>query len=444
MTKRDKTRNSIWCLAPAILGVMLAAPVPQISARPHLSIEPAGAQEWRLGWEATPGHRYELWHSPDLGAWEPVEGSPFRPATAVAEVLLPSTGNRSFYRLVDLGAAPITREVFFSNPGPTGNEIDLTLEDKIIELLEAAEPGSTVRGALYTWSRTRMSNAFIAAHQRGVEIRLIVGSDFQAVDLLIAGLPPGNVLKCPGPLGLAGGCHGDRINHNKFFLFPLLADGSEEVVVQSSANFTNPQIRNNNNMVVIRGDGQLYQAYLKYWQDLSRQFTDLNYYRTVSTDDGTKVYFFPRNEASGTTGAGDPIVELLDGFAVGPGSSIRIAMAFWSNARTEIARRLVSLRAAGCDVAVIVNPSNTGGDIFNILENGGIPVTRFAPVHSKYLLLNDLPNRQRRRLVYTGSHNYTGPALRQNDETLLRIVDEVLYEAFLEDWQRMREHPLAN
>lgn len=43
-----------------------------------------------------------------------------------------------------------------------------------------------------------------------------------------------------------------------------------------------------------------------------------------------------------------------------------------------------------------------------------------------------------RRVVFTGSHNWTGPALDSNDETMLRVIDDGVYDAFVADWTRAR------
>ena len=43
-----------------------------------------------------------------------------------------------------------------------------------------------------------------------------------------------------------------------------------------------------------------------------------------------------------------------------------------------------------------------------------------------------------RRLVFTGSHNWTGPSLDQNDETLLRVERDEVFNAFVADLARVR------
>lgn len=176
---------------------------------------------------------------------------------------------------------------------------------------------------------------------------------------------------------------------------------------------------------------------------LARQQRELDYTPAVASAEGVTIWVSPQRSADPRTGGGDPVIAALSDFVAGPGAAIHVAMAFWSDARPAIAHRLVELRRAGAQVRVIVAPDGTGASIFEILAAGGVEVTRHDGVHSKYMLVHSMPQRRARRLVYAGSHNYTSPALRSNDESLLRLDDDALYEAFLADWQRLRAHPLA-
>lgn len=157
-----------------------------------------------------------------------------------------------------------------------------------------------------------MAEAFIEAWQRGVDVQLVVGSAFPAVDLLLAAMPE-RVFICRDAAGTPNGCMGGRINHNKFILFSRLNDGSTDVTVQSSANFTEVQLPNANNLVVVRHQAALYAAYRQYWQDLAARPLNPDYYRMADGGAGIRVWFFPRAGANGSTGEMDPIVEQLDG-----------------------------------------------------------------------------------------------------------------------------------
>ena len=407
-----------------------------------LTLEPTAAGPLRLRWPTLPGASYQLEDSPQLQSWTPVANFPRRAADFSLYQDVPLLPGSRFFRLWETETTPADQEVYFSSPGPTGTEDDLSLERRLRDMLARTPSGASVRGAIYTWTRETMAEAFIDAAARGVDVRLIVGSDFPAVDLLRAALP-GRVTTCRDTDGTPNGCQGGRINHNKFLLFSALADGSKQVTVQSSANFTETQLPLANNLVIIREDAALYAAYLKYWNDLAQQPRNPNYFRSEPGDVGTRVTFFPRASASGTTGLGDPIVEQLATIDPSAGGSIQITMAFWTSARRAIAQRLVALHQAGCRVAVVTHPTQASAEILQILRAGGIPVTLLAAIHSKYLLLDALCQGRPQRLVLTGSHNYTGPALTENDETLLQLSHPRLYDAFLADWRRLQAHPLG-
>ncbi len=398
----------------------------------------------RLRWPTLPGAAYHVRESETLRSWTDVAGASWRADDFSLDFEAPLQPGARFFRVQEDDSLPPGQEVFFSAPGPGGEEADLTLEDRLLGLLEQAEAGSTVRAAVYTWTRTRMAEAFIAAFQRGVDVRLVVGSDYPAVELLLAALP-GRVVICRDAAGGPCGCHGGsgRINHNKFFLFSALADGSTDVVVQSSANLTALQTTMGNNFVIVRDNAALHAAYLRYWNDLASRQPNANYYRTVAGGAGTRVWFFPHAAANGSTGAGDPVVEQLDAITPAGGGSLHVAMAFWTGPRRAIAQRLAALHRGGCVVSVVVHPQETSAEIISILRAAGVPVTLMPVVHSKYLLIDAVHEGERKQIVLTGSHNYTGPALTGNDETLLRLTHPRVYRDFLADWRRLAAHPLA-
>jgi PLD-like domain len=429
---------SAWAWIAGMLllaGAALAAPGP-------LSISFSLPSALHLHWPTIPGRQYHLEESADLSTWRP--GSPFTATTLEATRTL-TTGSGitpRYFRIAETRTAPEWQTAFFCLPGPNGTEPDFTLENKVTELLDNADPGSTVRVSIYLWDREEMIAPFAAAAGRGVDVRIICGSDSPAIDGLLAALP-GRVLVCRNEQGEPVGCNGGPINHNKFYLFSALGDGSRDTVVQSSANLCNHQLLHANNMVVLRNETALFQAYQQYWTDLSAHLGNLNYYRTAVSPGGAEAGFFPRGFASGGTGALDPVVQVLRDVNPAMGGSIHVAMAFWTSPRRAIADWLVSINRGGCPVTVLVDSEDTTAPIVNILATGGITLRRFPQLHSKYMLIDATWRGTRQKLVLTGSHNYTGPALMQNDETLLRLQNPEIYDAFLADWERIRSHPLT-
>jgi phosphatidylserine/phosphatidylglycerophosphate/cardiolipin synthase-like enzyme len=144
-------------------------------------------------------------------------------------------------------------------------------------------------------------------------------------------------------------------------------------------------------------------------------------------------------------------VSILGNVRCDASARIRVAMAFFTNARREVAQALASRAREGCDVRAVVGDASIqiGSAVRSNLTAGGVALTPYPTrsgwdLHSKYMLI-DAPyagSTAHRRLVFTGSHNWTGPALRSNDETLLRVEDDAVFEAYLADWRHVRASAL--
>ncbi len=343
----------------------------------------------------------------------------------------------------------------FNYPPP--GEVDDTIEDEVIDLLDAAADGSQVRASFFSFSRVRVAEAFADAQDRGVDVEVILGNtnihpdgnDYAGVAVLRDRLGEDLTICNEGAEERTAGCIGTRINHNKFITFSELDDGARHVVMQTSANMNNPQRREANNLVAIHGDQGLFDAYNSHWEDQKAQQEDEDYYHYVDGDFDVRAYFFPRQD-------GDTIVEILDDVSCAPGATLHVAMAFFSDARTEIAERLVSLDGQGCKVRVLLREkeefTSPGEEILSILSSGDIDLAYFPEgpfedgtariLHSKYMLI-DAPvgeHSQWQQLVLTGSHNYNISSLERNDEVLLRIRDDKTHGHFVTDWERLRPH----
>lgn len=348
-------------------------------------------------------------------------------------------GGSGFGGSTGSGGAAVTppqKEAVFNTP--KDGMADTAIEEKITELVNLAVPGSTVRVALYHWTRLSMTTPFVDAVARGVDVRIVLDKDNvdmngdhnAAVKALESGLSAGSLTICRDGQA-TGACIGSNINHNKFFLFSELADGSKNVVAQTSQNFTTNQTHQWNNLVIVRGDAALYAGYLQYWGDLKAQKLDPNYYKTFDGDTGTKAYFFPRE-------SGDTVEGVLDNASC-PGTTLRVAMAIFTNGRKNLADKLVALKKAGCGVEAVLGES-VAPEILSALKAGGVGVTPYESatgesVHSKYLLIEGTyDGAPGRKLVWTGSHNYSDNALRDNDETLLKVDDAAIFDAFKANW----------
>jgi hypothetical protein len=241
---------------------------------------------------------------------------------------------------------------------------------------------------------------------------------------------------------------GSGIQHNKFVLISRVAQGHQHIVMQSTGNWKLHY--RHNTMAVVSDNRALFEAYEGYWGDLSAQRRDPNYYDAHVFDGeaayptSTKVYMFPRGAG------GDTVVSILENVTGCPaGSTIRVAMGDFTDARLAVARRLSALGVMGCSVHVVA-VEDVGPQVVAALGGragrglhlyaSGDPVR----VHSKYLLVDAEYLGARRQLVWMGSHNLTGPALRTNDETLLRFEHPLIWQAYMGNWDQMYRQPHPN
>ncbi|MEV7421503.1 phospholipase D-like domain-containing protein [Streptomyces sp. NPDC091212] len=362
----------------------------------------------------------------------------------------------------------------FNHPAGTGAEQN-AIRNQLVSLIQRSPSGSRIDGSIYLFTDTTVSAALVAAKERGVKVKMIIDGDSvdtggSQYDTLKAGLgttlsADSWVLACPVPRGCLGNRklnadHTGAINHNKFFLFSQVGD-TDGVVFQTSANLTTTQrTKYFNNAVTIPDAGSgLYTTYRAYWEDLKKHGSSgsgLDHYYKTQQSGKYKTYFFPRKEDSGTYDkdpSTDTIVSLLKNVSCAGGVT-RIRVGMYAFTRVQVADKLVSLKQAGCRVDLLHNDEsgNLGTAVGNAVKGNLTTVsrckgttqnadgtTRAIGVHSKYLLIEGTYlDATGRKLVFTGSHNYTFPNLRSYDETLLKIDNAAVYDTFKANFESMR------
>ena len=383
----------------------------------------------------------------------PINGATATPApdkTAASEASEPEAALPNVPREEEISgeAVSVERHVLFTNPSP---DPDMTLVEGLVDLIGNTAPGATIRISMYI-ARDIDKKPFdkiltaLARAGRKAQMHLVLddtneGSPSARRRLAqIVRTSGGRFVLCEA------GCVGtdsEAKNHNKFMLISELKDGTRDVIVQSSANWTKEDlIGKHQDTVVIMGDRNLYAAYEAYWLDLADaagagDAGDERYGWDAAGADGTRAYFFPRSAEQ------DPVTKAVAAVPCRPdgGTRIRIAMSKWTSPRSAIAEELEALRLRGCRIEILLSESSKNNDIRDLLADEGPIVPRcVAQLHSKYLLVEvaglgeETPDYYS---VWTGSHNYTGHALYDNDEVWLQLPDEALYKAFLANWYRM-------
>ena len=356
-------------------------------------------------------------------------------------------------------------EPIFNTPGFDGKVIT-TVEDKLIAMTRQASPGSSIRAALYEVDRVPIAQALIEASKRGVNVELVLdGGNLinknipgHAINQIVNELQcaPGEecIKFCKGPLSplikltglkkaypLGNSCRGLIINHNKLFLFSELNDGSKYVIAQTSSNMAENMLNMYNDLILIKNDAKFFQGFNEYWAKLKENHTIFfkdSFHNLESADKTVKAYFFPRMTGS------DPVLSLLKRVNCKlPGSSIRVLQSAFT--RKNVAQEMKKLESEGCSLQVItrIDPiaSSPGKGVAQVLGssmvvlafNGNGPEERQPnSSHTKLVLINASIDNSPEKIgvVLTGSHNLDLFSLRTNDETLLEIRNQDVFEKY--------------
>jgi phosphatidylserine/phosphatidylglycerophosphate/cardiolipin synthase-like enzyme len=312
---------------------------------------------------------------------------------------------------------------------PSGTpEQQNAIADHIDSLIDATPPGGLIRIAIYKFTSPTFANALVNAERRGVRVRLVVdgGSRGNAAYRKVAKALGTSRKRRSWIVACEHGCIGDKIMHNKFYLFSRTGPASD-VVVQSSANMTTTNRVNAWNNAFTTSDSALYRGYGDYFSALAERRHHKGHYRVTHGDDAT-LYTFPR-------ASGDTLYQMLGHVGCSGGTAVRVAT--YDLTRTDIARRLWSLAHQGCDVRVVY--TELGKRAGRLLRRAGGPRIldshyRDTFVHSKYVLIDGSYAGENRQIVITGSPNDTKPGLRDNDEAMLAIDDPAIHARYADNF----------
>ncbi len=330
-------------------------------------------------------------------------------------------------------------EIAFNYPGSLfgENRTDPELQDRIVSLLRATPSGSKVFGATRSVKHKRIAKELIKAKKRGVDVRFILAEDDESSDsrLLKAGLGESLII-CSRHIKSHRGCIGSGKNHNKFFLFSELNDGSTNIVLQSSSNLDR-QTKFQNHLI-FKHDPLVYSAYLNYWHDLARLEQDDHYYQTaIGSRDEILMHFSPRNDG------GDSYEEHLGLIECADGSRIDIAMAHFTDSR--IWKKLALKASEGCDVNILTRDDPRNKKLIRWYKKTKLEKLKLwtlPELHSKYVLVDSpyASSSSPQKIVFTGSYNFTPSAREHNDEVFIRIMDKFVFESYGHNWNRLKQY----
>jgi phosphatidylserine/phosphatidylglycerophosphate/cardiolipin synthase-like enzyme len=288
-------------------------------------------------------------------------------------------------------------------------------EQLLVEAIEDAQQSVDI--AVYNLSLEDISDALLAADQRGVRVRLVMESDNLDSDavqsLLDAKIP---VL----------GDRRESLMHNKF----MVVDGQE--VWTGSMNYTPNGARLDRNDLIHLVSRDVAQDYTAEFEEM---FTQDQFgagspantpYPETTLSDGTRVeiYFAPEDQVA------DRLAELIRSAT----QSITVLAYNWTS--NPLADALVEQAENGLQVRMVMDgktaANSTGSDLERFQQSGmDVRVWRSdGLMHMKAIIVDG-------KIVATGSYNYTASADQKNDENVVIIHQPQLAEQYLAEFERI-------
>ena len=318
----------------------------------------------------------------------------------------------------DLNPAINWLKIYFTNPAaPHAGDFEGGPDESLAAAIESARLSVDV--AAYSLNLWSIRDALIHAYQRGVVVRMVMESDnmdnreFQQIQ--DAGIP-------------IVGDQREGLMHNKF----IVIDRSE--IWTGSMNFnTNGAYQDNNNLIRLRST--------RVAEDYNTEFKEMFEENLFGTDtrtatinpsvtiDGTRVviYFSPED------GVAAQILTLMLGAQE---SIFFMAYSFTANDLGDAIRQ----RAAdGLTVAGVMDDGQINSDQgteFDPFRQAGLDVRRDGNaglMHHKVIIID-------RKIVITGSYNFSASAEISNDENVVIIYSPEVAAKYLEEFQTVYDH----
>ena len=426
-------------------------------------------------------------------------------AIAAALMLAPAAQARPTVAVGPLGSGQVGADVTFAEGTVhidtiyTVPEPDPSIFNNLTGLINRAEPGSYIAGAIYSIDDDNaIDTALQAAAGRGVDLWLVLDSDpdhdntAAFADWTAAQKSNLHYRKCErGCLSTTpDDANGHAaIQHMKYYTFSRTqryAGGafSPAAWVGSANSDANTGLNASNNAVSIFSDSnlnaELEKVFRDQWKgavpvDQSPYPPYFDYYIWPATPtfprqtEGNGAFF---SSTSGTVGIFSPDQDgdrdeskdlwkvqlgMLQPPPLSSGQLCRV-VAFQNHldtARFAAVHEFSRLAEAGCKVQIVANFIDKPGVEDDDVEigdrvrkdlcedtSGDLTIIAVRKMHQKAVAANAMFNGSWRSTVWTGSHNLSGPALNRNDEILFRLDSAPkLADEFFREWGILNTDP---
>ncbi|MCP4447701.1 MAG: hypothetical protein GY811_20545 [Myxococcales bacterium] len=347
--------------------------------------------------------------APDLGSYDPSRGK--------------ADEFGSCYETAECGTRNI--EVIFTNPfcdECTSAEKTVLLENsEIIKRVTQLIDGSSQRIdiAQFTFSRKDIEAALIAAHERGVEIRLAMDARQDRDGSLSRRLVDAGV-SVRFIRGKAAGTDRFGLLHTKF----MMVDGQTLLTGSNNWSSTGTSINNENTMIITGEAGdELIDGFACNFEAIWASKVD-----EAAECSGDNVFFTPGSAAR---------IALRDSIRSAD-TSIDVLMHHFTF--TDLAKELAKAQEAGVSVRLIVNEADRGevasSSFQRLLEAGGqihfkrVNEDAYQFMHNKLVIIDG-------EVLINGSGNWSGSAFFNNYENFVRYFEPDVIRQFEDMYDRL-------
>jgi phosphatidylserine/phosphatidylglycerophosphate/cardiolipin synthase-like enzyme len=319
----------------------------------------------------------------------------------------------------------------FNNPLGTPTQQRKLLQ-QVIRTVNSAPAGSTIRMAVFSFGDGPTADALIAAHDRGVNVKLVFAGEnvYPAMARLRSAI--GTDTKAPSFVRICqNSCRGDAGQmHAKYFSFSR-AGTARWITMVGSVNLTQHNAQDQWNDLYTRVDDRPYfRAYGHWFGQLKADEPVAKPYLHKAVSD-TDIRIMPVDLRADT----DPILAALDdvqcvvttnGGDVHTG--VYISTHAWNEDRGKaIAWKVAALRGEGCDVKVFYG-TGMGAAVRSILENHDVAMRKGGHqgirTHQKVMIVSGGYDGETSTVrAWTGSQNWSTRATHR-DDLIVRIDDQ--------------------
>lgn len=309
--------------------------------------------------------------------------------------------------------------VYFTNPGANvSGEYRGGIDEYLVQSIDSAR--LSVEVAAYSFNLWSLRDALLRAHQRGVVVRMVIESDnmdnAEVQDLREAGIV------------VLGDQH-ESLMHNKF----IVIDQSE--VWTGSMNYTVSGVYlDDNNLVHLRSE-QIAQAYHAVFTEMFENAHFGAYSRQPGTQseyslngNRVEVYFSPEDGVAGH------ILPLLE---QAQESIFFLSYVFTSN---DLGSMILQRATQGVTISGVMEADQVSsqGTEYETFRQAGLDVRLDANpdlMHHKIIIID-------RKIVISGSYNFTRSAEIENDENLVIIHDPGVAASYLAEFARIHDQAI--